>query len=43
MSQTELSVDVRVPREEIRMTYTDVSTDAEQDFIFPPAAPGPRT
>src|SRR3954467_4957248 len=28
-------VDVDVLREEIRRTYTDVSTDQEQDFIFP--------
>jgi arsenite methyltransferase len=35
MSQTELPVDVGVLRDEIRKTYTDVSTDAEQDFIFP--------
>jgi arsenite methyltransferase len=35
MSQTELPVDVGVLRDEIRKTYTDVSIDAEQDFIFP--------
>ena len=28
-------VDVDVLREEIRKTYTDVSTDSDQDFIFP--------
>src|SRR4051794_15048167 len=28
-------VDVDVLREEIRRTYTDVSTDQEQDYIFP--------
>jgi arsenite methyltransferase len=28
-------VDVDVLREEIRKTYTDVSTDQEQEFIFP--------
>jgi arsenite methyltransferase len=28
-------VDVDVLREEIRRTYTDVSTDQEQEFIFP--------
>src|SRR3954451_8724873 len=28
-------VDVDVLRDEIRRTYTDVSTDQEQDFIFP--------
>jgi SAM-dependent methyltransferase len=32
---TEAPVDVDVLREEIRKTYTDVSTDADQDFIFP--------
>jgi hypothetical protein len=31
MSQTELPVDVGVLRDEIRKTYTDVSTDAEQE------------
>jgi arsenite methyltransferase len=35
MSPTETPVDVNVLRDEIRKTYTDVSTDAEQDFIFP--------
>jgi SAM-dependent methyltransferase len=35
MSATELPVDVDVLREEIRKTYTDVSTDHEQEFIFP--------
>jgi SAM-dependent methyltransferase len=35
MSTTELPVDVDVLREEIRKTYTDVSTDHEQQFIFP--------
>jgi len=35
MSPTEAPVDVGVLREEIRKTYTDVCTDAEQDFIFP--------
>ena len=29
------SVDVDVLREEIRKTYTDVSTDHDRDFIFP--------
>ena len=28
-------VDVDVLREEIRRTYTDVSTDQDQEFIFP--------
>jgi arsenite methyltransferase len=32
---TEAPVDVDVLREEIRRTYTDVSTDQEQEFIFP--------
>src|SRR5438132_14273668 len=35
MSATELPVDVDVLREEIRKTYTDVSTAPEQEFIFP--------
>jgi arsenite methyltransferase len=35
MSAAEAPVDVDVLREEIRKTYTDVSTDQEQDFIFP--------
>jgi arsenite methyltransferase len=35
MSSTEAPVDVDVLRDEIRKTYTDVSTDAEEDFIFP--------
>ena len=35
MSATESPVDVDVLREEIEKTYTDVATDAEQDFIFP--------
>jgi arsenite methyltransferase len=32
---TEIPVDVDVLREEIRKTYTDVSTDQAQEFIFP--------
>jgi arsenite methyltransferase len=32
---TEIPVDVEVLREEIRKTYTDVSIDQEQEFIFP--------
>jgi arsenite methyltransferase len=32
---TEIPVDVDVLREEIRKTYTDVSADQEQEFIFP--------
>ena len=35
MSASEIPVDVDVLREEIRRTYTDVSTDQEQEFIFP--------
>jgi SAM-dependent methyltransferase len=35
VSATEIPVDVDVLREEIRKTYTDVSTDQEQEFIFP--------
>jgi arsenite methyltransferase len=35
MSATEVPVDVDVLRTEIRKTYTDVSTDQEQEFIFP--------
>jgi arsenite methyltransferase len=35
MSPTEIPVDVDVLREEIRKTYTDVSTDQQQEFIFP--------
>jgi hypothetical protein len=34
MSATEAPVDVEVLREEIRRTYTDVSTTPEQEFIF---------
>jgi SAM-dependent methyltransferase len=33
--RTESPVDVDVLREEIRKTYTDVSTDQHQEFIFP--------
>jgi SAM-dependent methyltransferase len=35
MSTTEIPVDVGVLREEIRKTYTEVSTDQQQEFIFP--------
>ena len=35
MTAPGLRVDVDLLREEIRRTYTDVSTDQEQDFIFP--------
>jgi arsenite methyltransferase len=35
MSTTDIPVDVDVLREEIRKAYTDVSTEHEQEFIFP--------
>src|SRR3954447_14952995 len=35
MSATGIPVDVDVLRHEIRKTYTDVSTDQQQEFIFP--------
>jgi SAM-dependent methyltransferase len=35
MSAAGIPVDVDVLREEIRKTYTDVSVDQRQDFIFP--------
>jgi arsenite methyltransferase len=35
MSTTGIPIDVDVLREEIRKTYTEVSTDQDQDFIFP--------
>src|SRR4051794_22828246 len=35
MSASGIPVDVDLLREEIRRTYTDVSTDQEQEFIFP--------
>ena len=35
VSATDIPVDVDVLREEIHKTYTDVSTDQDQDFIFP--------
>ena len=35
MSTTDLPVDVDVLREEIQKTYTDVSTEQGQEFIFP--------
>jgi arsenite methyltransferase len=35
MTASGIPVDVDVLREEIRRTYTDVSTDQEQEFIFP--------
>jgi arsenite methyltransferase len=39
MSATDAPVDVDVLREEIRKTYTDVSTDQDQEFIFPTGRP----
>lgn len=33
--KTEISVDVEVLREEIRKTYTEVSTEQDREFIFP--------
>jgi arsenite methyltransferase len=35
MSSAQIPVDVDVLRDEIRKTYTDISTDSEQDLIFP--------
>jgi SAM-dependent methyltransferase len=35
VSTTEIPVDVDVLREAIRKTYTDVSVDQQQEFIFP--------
>jgi SAM-dependent methyltransferase len=35
MSTTDSPVDVNVLRAEIRKTYTDVSTEQQQEFIFP--------
>jgi arsenite methyltransferase len=35
MTMSEIPVDVDVLRDEIRKTYTDVSADQEQEFIFP--------
>lgn len=39
MTTTDIPVDVNVLREEIRKTYTDVSTEQEQEFIFPTGRP----
>src|SRR5437764_12529943 len=39
MSTSELPVDVDVLRDEIQKTYTDVSTQPDQDFIFPTGRP----
>jgi SAM-dependent methyltransferase len=35
MSDVSIPVDVEVLRDEIRKTYTDVSTDQDKDYIFP--------
>ena len=35
MSDIDIPVDVGVLRDEIRKTYTDVSTDQDKDYIFP--------
>jgi len=35
MTDVNIPVDIDVLREEIRKTYTDVSTDTAQEFIFP--------
>jgi arsenite methyltransferase len=35
MTASRIPVDVDLVREEIRRTYTDVSTDHDQEFIFP--------
>jgi arsenite methyltransferase len=35
MSTTDFPVDVGVLREEIRETYTEVSTEQQQEFVFP--------
>jgi arsenite methyltransferase len=35
MSTTDIPVDVDILRAEIRKTYTEVSTDQQQEFIFP--------
>jgi arsenite methyltransferase len=35
MTKLDIPVDVDVLREEIQKTYTDVATDAAQEFIFP--------
>ncbi len=42
MAAPEIPVDVIVLREEIRKTYTEVSTDQDQEFIFPTVASGTR-
>jgi hypothetical protein len=34
MTASRIPVDVDLVREEIRRTYTDVSTDHDQEFIF---------
>jgi arsenite methyltransferase len=35
MSTTDIPVDVEILREEIRRTYTEVSSEQEKEFIFP--------
>jgi arsenite methyltransferase len=35
MSELAIPVDVEVLRDEIRKTYTDVSTEQDKDFVFP--------
>jgi arsenite methyltransferase len=35
VTASDIPVDVDLLRDEIRRTYTDVSTDQDQEFIFP--------
>jgi arsenite methyltransferase len=42
MTKLDIPVDVDVLREEIQKTYTDVATDAAQEFIFPTGRPWAR-
>jgi arsenite methyltransferase len=42
MSKLDTPIDVGVLREEIQKTYTDVATDAAQEFIFPTGRPWAR-
>ena len=39
---TPASVDIDVLRDEIQKTYTDVSEQREQEFIFPTGRTGPK-
>jgi arsenite methyltransferase len=39
MTKLDIPVDVDVLREAIQKTYTDVATDAQQEFIFPTGRP----